>query len=428
MSFPESKTDNLCYVDPETDGSLSYDQLLSALSLAPSAHSRLPETDFPAKREFSFIVNLLANVACQNDVYFEDGRVVTWRQSEFDFAPADDWESAARAIAQSASKIRLATSGTTGKPKQVIHSIASLTRGVKTGDHHQHDVWGLAYPLHHLAGLQVLFQSLFNQNPLVNLVGLNPDSVHKAIEDCGITHLSCTTTFLKLINTTGRSHPQVRRLTTGGEKFDESTQIIAANFFPNAKYRNIYALTEVGNLLISDGDLFTIPADLVGKLSVIDGCLAIHRSLLADGRITGTAKSSNPQLSPQSGENFDQWFITGDLVEIVSKSPLKFKFSTREVDIINVAGNKVIPYEIEQCLLRLPGVQQAAVYGMKNSVTGQIVVCDLVAKPGFAIDSDAIKRQLASQLPKYAVPRIIKLVNALRTTSSGKTCRLNKTS
>ncbi len=438
MSSSESRTNKLCYVDPQTSQSLSYDQLLAELSRSPNNDDSsldTPTIQPNASHEYSFIGSLLANVVRGNDIYFEIGRVVTWRNSKVDFEPSDDWLSALDAISQSTSRIRLATSGTTGEPKQIVHSISSLTRGVKTGGHHQDDVWGLAYPLHHLAGLQVLFQSLFNGNPLVNLFGMKPTAIHSTIEDFGITHLSCTTTFLKLMASRDELHPRVQRITTGGERFDENTRKIVTQSFPNSKYLNIYALTEVGNLLVSDGDLFSIPTELVGKLKVVENSLAIHRSLLADSETTPLATaqvddqtdSSSSEFSPSSDDP-SQWFITGDLVEVVSETPLTFRFSSRQVDIISVGGNKVIPHEVEQRLLGLPGIQQAAVYGKMNSVTGQIVACDLVAKPGISLDCDAIKQQLASILPRYAVPRFINVVQALRTTSSGKTCRHSETS
>jgi len=52
-------------------------------------------------------------------------------------------------------KIGLYTSGTTGRPKKVYHTFASLTRNVKTGDKYADNVWAFAYNPTHVAGVQV---------------------------------------------------------------------------------------------------------------------------------------------------------------------------------------------------------------------------------------------------------------------------------
>lgn len=333
-------------------------------------------------------------------------------------------------IRGSKSRIPLTTSGTSGQPKQVMHSIETLTRGLRIDIRHENDVWGLAYPLDHLAGLQVLFQALFNQNTIVQLFGLPIESVHEAIEKYGITHLSCTPTFLKMMGSGSYSHTAVQRLTTGGERCDSSAITVVKQLFPNARHRNIYALTEVGNLLVADGDQFSVPAELQKHVTVIDGGLAIHRSLLADSTIglSGDQDTPDSDSSDSVSPMHNDWFLTGDLVEIISDQPLKFKFLARRDDVINVGGHKVIPQMVEACLMTLPQVQQGVVYGQKNSVTGQIVVCDVVVVPGLQLDPAIVKQQLSEELPRFAVPRIFNIVESLRMTPTGKLCRRSETS
>ena len=86
-----------------------------------------------------------------------------------------------------------------------------------------------------------------------------------------------------------------------------------------------------------------------------------------------------------------------------------------------------MPQTIEKILLEIEGIQQALVYGKKNSVTGQIVACDIVANPGQNVEIDLIRQQLAERLPSYAVPRLYNLVSSLKLTTNGKLCRHKKT-
>lgn len=363
---------------------------------------------------YEMVCKIVSAMIRSNSICLEGGRAgITGSGSIEKVKPASEWIEAA---SKSNCKIRLMTSGTTAMPKRVEHSVRSLTRGVRTGDRYNNDVWGLAYPLDHLAGLQVLFQALFNRNTIVQLFGLPTEDIHQAIEKYDITHLSCTPTFLKMLATGDHSHTKIKRLTTGGERSDDTTITAIKQIFPNARHRNIYALTEVGNLLIGEGDRFTVPADLTDLVCVKNDVLAVHRSLLADTRVV------------DSDDNESDWFLTGDLVEVQNEDPLTFKFSARQDDIINVGGYKVVPQQVEDQLLKLPSIQQAVVYGMKNSVTGQIVVCDVVLEPGEELDMVVSKQKLADQLPRYAVPRLIHVVESLRMTASGKLCRHHETS
>lgn len=310
-------------------------------------------------------------------------------------------------IANSKSRILLATSGTTGAKKAVTHSVDSLCRGLQINLRHQNDIWGLAYPLNHLGGLQVMLQAIMNHNTIVHLFGLPNELIHDSIETNQITHLSCTPTFLKLLSTSNATHSTVQSLTTGGERLSRLDHALSEKMFPRARHRNIYALTEIGNLLISENDIFTIPESLNGKVKIIDHGLSIHASLLAS----------------KTNESGDDWYRTGDLVEVIAHNPLKFRFLTRRDEIINVGGNKVVPQIVEQSLLEITGIEQALVYGKENSLTGQIVACDIVTSSNQKLNFDEVRLQLTEQLPKFAVPRIYNLVPTLRMTTNGKICR-----
>ena len=61
------------------------------------------------------------------------------------------------AVQNSKPEITIFTSGTTGQPKKVVHSIATLTRSVRLGDRYKGQIWAYAYNPTHMAGLQVFF-------------------------------------------------------------------------------------------------------------------------------------------------------------------------------------------------------------------------------------------------------------------------------
>ncbi len=302
-------------------------------------------------------------------------------------------------------RIGLFTSGTTGKPKLVLHALDSLTRAVRVGDKHRTDVWGLAYHPAHFAGLQVFFQALANRNRIVRLYGLESAQMHSAIEQERITHLSATPTLMRLLVSDPQSHAKVTSVTLGGERMEADLLGKLTVMFPNAKLRNVYASTEVGSVLASDGELFSVPTAYDGLIKIMDGELAVHRSLLA----------ASLQVTMR-----DDYYVTGDCVEVVQDKPLRFRFVARRSDFINVGGYKVNPHEVERHLLDMPEVVEAAVYGKSNSVVGNLVCCDLVLCAGQRLTAKEIYARLESKLAVYKIPRVVQAVESLRMTSTGK--------
>ena len=107
----------------------------------------------------------------------------------------DDINSVVAALQKSSSEITIFTSGTTGQPKKVVHSIETLTRSVHLGDRYKGQVWAYAYNPTHMAGLQVFFQAFENQNTLVNVFNMQRSDVYQKIAQYQITHISATPTF-----------------------------------------------------------------------------------------------------------------------------------------------------------------------------------------------------------------------------------------
>ena len=137
-------------------------------------------------------------------------------------------------------KITLFTSGTTGQPKKVTHSFGSITRFVKT-NHYQHQaIWGFAYNPTHMAGIQVFFQAFLNKNPIIRLFGLKQKQIFSEIEVIGISYISATPTFYRLLLPCNHVFNNVIRITSGGEAFDKKTFKEISLIFPNAKISNIY--------------------------------------------------------------------------------------------------------------------------------------------------------------------------------------------
>ncbi len=303
---------------------------------------------------------------------------------------SDDW------------KVTLYTSGTTGIPKKVTHNFNSITRFVKISERNTNSIWGFAYNPTHMAGIQVFFQALLNGNAIVRLFGLSANEIHREINENFITHISATPTFYRLLLPCQETFPSVERITSGGEKFNEKTILQLKDIFPNAKITNVYASTEAGTLFASENDVFSIRPDYEHLIRVHDGELLIHSSLMGSSDI-----------------NIKEWYNTGDLIEIIHEKPLKFRFISRKSDMINVGGYKVNPLEVEETILTLTGIQNVRVYSKSNSVLGNIICCEVVCD-NEQISESSIRTFLQSKIQEFKIPRIIRFVDKLSTTRTGK--------
>ena len=305
--------------------------------------------------------------------------------------------------------LTLYTSGTTGTPTPVNQTFENLTRSVRREPRFSKHVWAFAYNPTHFAGLQVFFQAIMNKNPIVYIFEHSPEEIGELIEKHGITHISSTPTFyrLRLQQLTGE-YETVSRLTSGGEKFEPSLKSSLQETFPNAKFRNVYAITEAGSLLESDGELFQIPDELTDKVEITeDSELIVHQSLLGES----------------VSEDIDgEWFHTGDLVEFVSED--KFRFVGRESDFVNIGGYRVNPYEVEKHINSLEEIEAAVVAARDSSVTGKILVAEV--QPVEGIDPDTAQKRVKdaiSHLERWKQPRIIDTVDQIEQSRSGKRIR-----
>ena len=340
--------------------------------------------------------------------------------------PAADVASATELIAACATssgfELELLTSGSTGLPKRVSHRLAGLTRALRTGPRYANDVWGFCYNPTHIAGVQVFLQAFLNGNALVNLFPLSPAEIARQIRAQGITHLSATPTFYRLLlGEGGTPFERVQAVTLGGEASDPALLARLRGAFPAARIRNHYASTEHGTLLTSEGDVFTIPESLQSAVKIEANTLRVHRSLL--GEFADSALSRQPSTLNSAGSGLlaldsRLFYDTGDRVEVISNEPLRFRFVGRERDWINIGGEKVNPSEIEAELLQCPGVTAARVFGRKSSVVGQLLAAEVVVR-GEA-DEQAIRDFLAGRLAKIKVPRFIAFVSELPMGRTGK--------
>ena len=304
--------------------------------------------------------------------------------------------------------LSLYSSGTTGSPKKITHDITTISKGLKVSDKHRNDVWGLAYNPSHIAGVQVFLQAFLNGNTIIRLFNLDNKQVSETMSENKVTHISATPTFYRLmLPSLNDPHQSMIRVTAGGEKLNQELRDQLATTFSNAKLTNVYASTELGSLLASENETFCINKKDNGKIKIDDGQLYVNSKELA---------------SIHSSTSIENWYATGDLVEIISKNPTTFKFIGRTGDLVNVGGYNVNLSSIEDSLLEIENVIDARVFAQKSSLIGNLICADVVVQ-NETIETGEITEYLNKKHHDHEIPRIIKFVDKIEHTRTGKKAR-----
>lgn len=319
----------------------------------------------------------------------------------------------------------LATSGTTGTPKIISHTLTSLARAIRRFDTPKEEmgqiVWGLTYDLRRFAGIQVLLQALLTGS---NLIILDQRTTYASqllmLTEHGCTHLSATPTYWRqLLMCPGHTELPLRQATLGGEIADRNILTALKASFPHARISHIYASTEVGvGFSVTDGRpgfpaSFLIAPPGGTELKIIDDILWLKPP--GSMRI----KANNAEGVEIDEEGFIK---TGDKVRLENG---RVQFLGRESGVINVGGVKTYPEVVEAVIRSVPGVSSVRVSGKPSPFMGEIVVADVV----LAHDADAVavrqnlRAQCSSQLGREAVPAIVRFVEELQLGSTGKLVR-----
>lgn len=112
------------------------------------------------------------------------------------------------------------------------------------------------------------------------------------------------------------------------------------------------------------------------------------------------------------------WFHTGDIGRMDEDG--YFYIVDRLKDMVNVAGFKVYPAEVEQVLYTHPEIAEAAVFGIPDAVQGEMVMAHVVLRPGATVQAEEIIAFCRERIANYKTPRQVRCVDALPKNATGK--------
>jgi long-chain acyl-CoA synthetase len=317
------------------------------------------------------------------------------------------------------------SSGTTGLPKGVVHTEASLCGGVEQLCRHlalsAHDRVQIALPLCHIFGATTSAAAVS--------VGAETTLFRRFDLDASLRHIiSERVTIWPLAGAV--AHRLAQRDDLRPQDFTSLRFFMwGGSAVPAGLATSITARTGVG-FLCSYG---MTEAMMVAFNPVDDrnrwrldspGYATDGTELRLSGR--GELEVRGPSVAVGyaglDSPDFlvDNWFRTGDLATIADDGRLRIV--DRVKDMLKVSGFQVAPTEVEQALLHHPNVEEVAVVGRSDDRTGEAAVAFVVAKPA-GLTRDALQDWVSSRLASYKRPREYYFVDELPRTAGGKVRR-----
>jgi acyl-CoA synthetase (AMP-forming)/AMP-acid ligase II len=319
----------------------------------------------------------------------------------------------------------LLTSGTSGPPKAVRHTLATLTGAIGPANAGPGaGVWSTFYDIRRYGGLQIFLRAVLGghalvlsneQEPLVDFLARAGASGAKLI-----TGTPSHWRNALMSGALGSVDPAYVRLS--GEIAGQVVLNGLKAAFPKAQIVHAFASTEAGVAFeVSDG-LEGFPAAYVGNDSAIVSMRVVEGSLrIRSGRAAFNYVGDNDEPLLDK----DGYVDTGDMVVLKGE---RYYFTGRRGGIINVGGAKVHPEEVEAVIDSHPGVALSLVKARANPIMGAIVVAEIVLKaPATPEELDLLREEITAlcqkELAAHKVPLSLRFVASLPVSPSGKLVR-----
>ncbi|MQY18976.1 AMP-binding protein [Nocardia macrotermitis] len=345
--------------------------------------------------------------------------------------------------------VHMFTSGTTGKPKGVVHPVGYIAgwhgyQEFALGVQPDSTFWcgadpGWAYGLY-----AAIVAPLATGVPTILLRGgFSAASTWAVMADLRVTDYTAAPTVYRSLRASETPVPgnlALRRLSSAGEPLTPEVGEWSIDVL-GLPVHDHYGQTELGmtigfphhpelrkpvvanamgvalpgwrmTVLRRDEDIAADAGD-IGRLAVV---LADSPFMTFSG-YAGTDAAAARFV----GNGGERYFVTGDTASLGADGVIRF--SSRDDDVIIMAGYRIGPFDVESTLLRHPAVVEAAVIAAPDPVRGEAVEAFVVLVPGTTGDAElvsALQRWVKDNYAAHAYPRRIHFVATLPKTPSGK--------
>lgn len=327
----------------------------------------------------------------------------------------------------------LYTSGTTGRPKGVLHSDDSIhALIIQLRDHwliDPGDKFLVPSPIAHIGGSIYAFECpLLLGTTAVLMDRWDPDDAVAIMTSQHCTHMAGATPFLEgLLAAAERADtrlPDLKVFICGGASVPPPLIRRAAAYFDRAVVTRVYGSTEVPVTTVGSPTDPAHAADTDGRPGIATVKLMPHDAAPAG---SGEVCARGPQMlvgyrnSEDERDAFDDegYFRTGDLAQWVDEDYLVV--TGRAKDIIIRSGENIAPKEIEDILSGHPDIVEIAIVGLPDARTGERACAVIVPKGSPGPDVESLGVYLADYgVARFKVPEQVEMRDSLPKNDAGK--------
>ena len=356
----------------------------------------------------------------------------------------------ARVTSGGGAVIEVYTSGTTGKPKGVVVPLRAVAGFQAYGEFGlglvSDDIFwnaadpGWAYGLY----FGVLVSLSTGVESIMHVEKFTPEGTLAVLTRQGVTNFTAAPTVYRSLKAHGvpDGHVALRCASSAGEPLTPDVNLWAPAGL-GAQVHDHFGQTEAGMLLNNHHhpDLaMPIKPGSMGRalpgwdMTVIDP--ATHEELGPNQSGLLAARLSDSPLAWFDGyartpeKNADRltpcgrWYLTGDLASYDGEG--YFRFSSRDDDVIIMAGYRIGPFDVESVIASHPAVRDVAVVAVPDAIRGEVLEAVVVLNHGYAATeelSEALRQKVRADYAAHAYPRRIHYRDELPKTPSGKTQR-----
>lgn len=331
------------------------------------------------------------------------------------------------------------TSGTTGTPKCVEHTNASIVFQELSSSifflWQRDDVMLINFPLYHTGGLAI-FAALLNGATVVLSAATHAPDVARIIEECKVTRGAFVPVVLQRLLQEKETNPAIDlsslRLISYASARMSPELLRKCRETLGCKFLQAYGMTETASTVtvLNDEDhMDDTLLDSVGK-PVIGVALRIVRedgSECAAGETGEVVVRScttmrgyrrDPQRTAEVLE--DGWYYTRDLGFLDDRGYLHIR--GRKDDMIISGGENIFPQEIRDCIASgmSADVAEVAVVGVADEKWGQCPVAFVVRRPGSRISPEDVRTFCGEHLGGFKRPKHVHIVEALPRNATSK--------